>query len=72
MRVIVAGVNELMVVTLEVDGLVVVVVGEDCLREMKVVDDDYLMKVKVVAEGCLLDEPTRFGVYYRLGFDHQV
>jgi len=31
-------------------------VGEDCLREMEVVDEDYLMKVEVVAEGCLLED----------------
>ena len=35
--------------------------GEDCLRE-----------VEVVVEGCLLDNPTRFGAYHRLGFDYQV
>ena len=40
------------------------VVSKDCLREMEVVDEDYLMKVEVVAEGCLLDNPTRFGAYH--------
>jgi len=45
-------------------------VGEDCLREVEVVDEDYQMKVKVVAEGCLLDEPTHFGTYHCLGFDY--
>ena len=45
-----------MVVELEVDGLA---------------DDDYLMKVEVVEEGCLMDDPTRFNVYHWLGFDHQ-
>jgi len=64
--VIVAGVVEL-----EVVSLVVGVMGEDCLREMEVVDEDYLIKVEVVVEGCLLDDPTRFGVYHQLGFDHQ-
>jgi len=49
------------VVESEVVGLVVGVVGEDCLREMEIVDENYLMKVAVVAEGCLLDDPTRFG-----------
>ena len=56
----------------EVVGLVVGVVGENCLREVEVMDEDYLMKVEVVAKGCLLDDPTRFGAYHRLGFDHQV
>jgi len=37
-----------------------------------VVDEDYLMKVEVVAEGYLLDDPTRYGAYHRLDFDHQV
>ena len=59
------------VVELEVVELVVGIVGEDCLREMEVVDEDYLMKVEMVAEGCLLDDPTRFVAYHRLGFDHQ-
>ena len=47
------------VVELEVVELVVGIVGEDCLREMEVVDEDYLMKVEMVVEGCLLDDPTR-------------
>ena len=34
------------------------------------VDEDYLMKVEVMAEGCLLDDPACFGAYHRLGFDH--
>ena len=63
-RVIVVGVVES-----EVVGLAVGVVGEDFLREVEVVDEDYLA---VVAEGCLLDDPTRFGTYHRLGFGHQV
>ena len=46
------------------------VVGENCLREVEVMDEGYLMKVEVVAESCLLDDPT-FGAYYRLGFNHQ-
>jgi len=49
-------------VELEMVKLVVGIVGEDCLREVKVVDKDYLIKVEVVVEGCLLDDPTRFGV----------
>jgi len=36
-----------------------------------VVDEDYLVKVEVEAEGCLLDEPTYFDMYHQLGFDHQ-
>ena len=60
------------IVESEVVGLVVGVVGENCLREVEVVDQDYLMKVEVVVEGCLLDDPTRFGAYHQLGFDHQV
>ena len=68
---IVAGVVELVVGELEVIGLVVGVVGEDCLREMEMLNENYLMKVEVVAEGCLLDGPTRFGAYHRRGFDHQ-
>ena len=47
---------ELVVVDLEVDGLG----GED-----------YLMKVEVVEEGCLMDDPTHFSAYHLLGFDHQ-
>jgi len=60
MGVIVAGVVELMV------G----VVGKDCLREVELLDEDYLMKMEMVAEGCLLDDLTRFGAYHQLGFDH--
>jgi len=71
MRVIDTGVIVAGVVELEVVGLVMGVVGENCLREMVVVDEVYLMKVEVVTEGCLLDDPTRFGAYHRLGFDHQ-
>jgi len=67
MRVIVA-----VMVKLDVIGLVVGVVSENCLRQMEVTNEDYLMKVEVVVEGCLLDDPTYFGVYHRLGFDHQV
>jgi len=43
------------VVELEVDGLA---------------DDDYLMKVELVV-GYLMDDPSRFNAYHRLGFDHQ-
>ena len=43
--------------------LVVGVVGESCLREVEVVDKDYLMKVEVVAKGCLLYNPSCFGAY---------
>jgi len=57
---------------LEVVGLVVRVVGKDCLRDEEVVDEDYLMKVEVVADGCLLGNPTHFGAYCRLSFNHQV
>ena len=64
-EVIVAGLVEL-----EVVGLVVRVVGENCLREMVVVDEDYLIKLEVVTDGCLLDDSTRFGEYHRLDFDH--
>ena len=39
--------------------------------KVEVVDDDYLMVVEVIAEGCLLDDPTRFSAYHRLGLDHQ-
>ena len=60
MGVIVAGVVELMV------G----VVGKDCLSEVELLDEDYLMKMEMVAEGCLLDDLTRFGAYHQLGFDH--
>jgi len=49
------------VVELEVIGLVV-----------GVVDGDYLMMVEVVEEDCSMDDPTRFGAYYHLDFDHQV
>ena len=69
MRVVDMGVIVVGLVELEVVGLVVGVVSENCLREMEVVDEDYL--IKVVVEGCLLDDPTRFGVYHQLGFDHQ-
>ena len=60
------------VVELKVVELVVGIVDEDCLREVEVVIEDYLIKLEAVAEGCLLDDPTRFGAYHRLGFDHQV
>ena len=60
------------VVELEVVWLAVEVVGEDCFRDKEVVDEDYQMKMEVVAESCLLDDPTRFGAYHRLGFNHQV
>ena len=43
------GVIVVRVVELEVVGLVVGIVGEDCLRKVEVVDEDYLMKVEVVA-----------------------
>jgi len=46
------------------------VVGEDCLREVGLADEDYLMKVEVVAEGCLLNNPTRFSTYHQLAFDY--
>ena len=46
--------------------------SENYLREIELADERYLMKMKVVAEGCLLGDPTRFGAYYRLDFDHQV
>ena len=65
----IAEVIELVVVELEVDGLVVGVVDEDYLREVKVVDEDYLMKVQVMED--LMDDPTCFGAYHQLGFDHQ-
>ena len=45
--------------------------GEGCLREVEVVDEDYLLKVEVVAKDCLLDNPTRFSAYHVLGFDYQ-
>ena len=50
------------------------VVDEDYLMKMEVVevvDEDYLMKMEVVAEGCLLDDPTRFDAYHWLYFNHQ-
>ena len=45
---IVAGVVELAVGKLEVIGLVEEVVGENCLKEVEVGDEDYLKEVKVV------------------------
>ena len=66
---IVAVVDILVVVELEMIGLVVVVVGEDCLREVGLVDEDYLMKVEVVAGGCLMNNPTHFSTYHRLAFE---
>ena len=68
---IVAGVDELVVVELEVVGLVVAVVGEDYLREVEVVDENYLMKVEVMAEGCVLENPTNFSAYHWINFDYQ-
>ena len=68
---IVAGVDELVVVELEVVGLVVAVVGEDYLREVEVVDNKYLMKVEVMAEGCVLENSTSFGAYHWINFDYQ-
>ena len=35
--------------------------GKDCLIEVEMVDEDYLMKAGVMADGCLLGD-----------FDHQV
>jgi len=72
MRVVDMGVTVVGVVEMEAVRLVAGVVSEDCLRKVRVVDEDYLIKVEVVAEGCLLDDLTRFGVYHHLGFDHQV
>ena len=51
------------VIKVGVVELIVGVVREDCLREVEVVDKDYLMKVEFVVEGCLLDDPTRFVAY---------
>ena len=62
---------DLDMVDIGVIGLVVGVVGKDCLRQVEVVDEDYVMKVEVVAEGCLLDDPSRFSAYHQLVFDHQ-
>ena len=53
-------------------GLVVRIVGESYLREVEVVEEGYLMKVEVVTEDYLLDDPTRYGVYHRPRYDHQV
>ena len=39
--------------------------------ESELVDEDYLMKVEVVVDGGLLEDPTHFSVYHQLGFDHQ-
>ena len=72
MRVVDMGVIVVGVVEVEVLELVARVVGGGCLRKVEVVDEDYLMKVEVAAEGCSLDDPTHFGAYYRLGFNHQV
>ena len=58
---------KLVVVELEVDGLVVEVWIKDYLREVEVVDEDYLIKVEVMEEGFLMNDPTRFGAYHRLG-----
>jgi len=71
MRVVNIGVIVVGVVEVEVVELVVGVVGEDCLREVEVVDEDYVMKEEVEAEGCLLGDPTCFDMYHQLGFNHQ-
>ena len=71
MRVVDMGMIVVGVVELEVVELVAGVFGEDCLREVEVMDKDYLMKVEVVMEGCLFHDPTHFSAYHRLGFDHQ-
>ena len=63
MGMIVAGVVELVVGGLEVVDLVVEVMGEDCLKEMEVVDEDYLMKVE--AEDCSMNVHARFGTHHR-------
>ena len=48
MGMIVAGVIELVLSKLEVADLVMEAVGEDCLKELEVVDEDYLMKVEMI------------------------
>jgi len=55
--VIIAGVVELAVAELEVDDLVMGVMDENYLREVEVMDKDYQMKVVVVRDGCLMDDP---------------
>jgi len=71
MRVTIAGVVELVELNWELwfsgRGC-----GRGCLREVEVVEEDYLMKVVVVMESCLLDDPTRFVAYHQLGCNHQV
>jgi len=71
MRVVDIGVIVVRVIESGVVGLVVGAMDEDCLKEVEVVDKDYLMKVEVVAEGCLMDDPTRFDAYHWLYFNHQ-
>jgi len=51
--------------------LVVEVVGENCLREVEVADENYLMKEEVMAKGRLMDDLTHFDAYLQLGFNHQ-
>jgi len=70
MRMIVAGVVELMIGELEMVGLVEVV-GEGLFKgEVEVVDEDYLMKVEVVDEDCSMNVHARFGTHHWLGFNH--
>jgi len=44
-----------MVSKLEVVDLVVEVVGEGCLKEVKMMDEGYLIKVEVVVENCSMN-----------------
>ena len=57
-------------VELEMDGLVVGVVDENYLREVGLVDEDYLIKMEVVEKDYLMDDPTPFGAYHQLVYDH--
>ena len=57
------------VVELEVVGLVVRVMDEDYLMKVEVVDEDCLMKGTVAKEDCLPNDPARFDVYHRQGLD---
>ena len=71
MGMIVARVVELVVGKLEVVGLVVEIVGEDCLKEVEIVGEDCLKEVEVVDEDCSMNIHTCFGTHQYQAFDHQ-
>ena len=46
--------------------------GEDCLKEVEVVGENYLMKVEVVEKDCSMSVHAHFSMHHRQGFDHRI